>query len=208
MQTRQNPAGLFVFKRAAVEAGEFVRYWAQFYDYPSDDVYSRNICGPATPASLKELFEWKVGKRFFAKHWPDIEQRFVSRLSEALAWADDISAQQALEAFDTGGVVYRIFWLHCIQPNRFPIYDQHVHRAMNVIEGMPDRELSVSTKKSQIRSYIHRYLPFLESRFAGIQPRETDRALWAFGKFMKAKRDTPFARNNEQMASNLPIPKL
>ena len=45
-----------------------------------------------------------------------------------------------------GGAIWRIFWLHCHYPNKFPIYDQHVHRAMACIIGMKSLEIP---KKNQ-----------------------------------------------------------
>jgi hypothetical protein len=143
---------------------------------------------------LKALFRWKIGPRFFEHHWPEVERLFVARLDEALGLPQDVSAEQVLELFGEGGVVYRIFWLHCLRPTRFPIYDQHVHRAMNLIEGDRHRELNTHTQKAQVRLYTERYLPFWSRHFNGLDARSVDQALWAFGKFMNEKRKTSFAR--------------
>jgi len=42
--------------------------------------------------------------------------------------------------------------------------------------------------------YVDRYLPFWNEHFARLDPRAVDQALWAFGKFMKEKRNTPFGK--------------
>jgi hypothetical protein len=91
-------------------------------------------------------------------------------------------AEQFLARFDGGGAIWRIFWLHLWQPMRFPIYDQHVHRAMRfiqagVIEETPERE------SEKIHSYTDQYLQFY-ARFDGINHREVDEALWTYGKFL------------------------
>ena len=99
----------------------------------------------------------------------------------------DTSAETFLAQFATGGVIWRIFWLHCWQPDRFPIYDQHVHRAMMLIEDREPDDLAAKDDKRKIRLYLDRYLPF-HRRFAGSDQRSVDRALWAFGKFIKAWR--------------------
>lgn len=153
-----------------------------------------NIRAPVTHETLKALFRWKIGPRFFNHQWPDIERLFVARLEDARALPEDVSVEQLLELFGGGGAVYRIFWLHCLRPSRFPIYDQHVHRAMNLIEGQHHRELSAHTEKKQVRLYVERYLPFWHRHFDGLDPRKVDQALWAFGKFMNEKRRTSFVQ--------------
>jgi hypothetical protein len=69
---------------------------------------------------------------------------------------------------------------------RFPIYDQHVHRAMAFIQTGALEEIPTDDAQ-KIASYIHRYLPF-HATFAGIGiqsvNRAVDKALWAFGKFL------------------------
>jgi hypothetical protein len=75
------------------------------------------------------------------------------------------------------------FWLHCWQPARFPIYDQHVHRAMAFIES-GEREEIPKNEASKVRAYLDRYLPF-HRQFAGLDLRAVDRALWFYGKFIK-----------------------
>jgi hypothetical protein len=185
---------LFVFNAVPASREEFVRFWAACYKYPDCELYTPNIIGSLTPAKLEALFRWKIGKRFFESHWPVVQQLFVARLDEALALPPDVSAAQLLTLFPRGGAVYRIFWLHCLRPDRFHICDQHVHRAMNLIEKQERRELSEYTEKQQVALYLERYLPFWNRHFGGLDPREVDRALWAFGKFMKDKGNTPFAR--------------
>jgi hypothetical protein len=189
-----NPA-FFVFAPAAANAQQFVQYWAQFYDYEDAGLYSPNIGQPPTPERLKALFRWKMGARFFDTQWPGIEKHFIARLDEALAFPSDISHEMALGLFPNGGPVYRIFWMHCLQPNRFPIYDQHVHRAMNKLQGVDHRELITHTARAQIKQYTKRYLPFWETHFTGLDLRKVDKALWAFGRFINQKRNAPFLRN-------------
>jgi hypothetical protein len=189
------PPGLFMFERASSSAEAFVRFWRGCYSYPDEQLYAQNINGPITPATIRSLFKWKIGPRFFESHWPKIERTFVIRLDEALALPENVSAEHLLELFDEGGVVYRIFWLHCLRPHRFPIYDQHVHRAMNLIEGHSHRELSAHPQTTRVELYLKRYIPFHERHFDGHDSRHVDQALWAFGKFMNEKRNTSFARH-------------
>jgi hypothetical protein len=183
---------LFLFERRTATADDFVDFWSGCYEYPDLELYTVNIAGPLAREKLKALFQWKIGPRFFDAHWPAIDRLFVSRLQEAEGLPPNFTADVGLELFAEGGAIYRIFWLHCLRPNTFPIYDQHVHRAMNIIESVPHRELSTYTEKAQVRQYIDRYLPFWVARFAGLDPRRVDQALWSFGKFMNQQRGTSF----------------
>ena len=92
------------------------------------------------------------------------------------------TAEEFLKNFG-GGAIWRVFLLHCWQPQRFPIYDQHVHRAMEFIETRTAREISNSTRVV-LRDYTDRYLPFWR-RFSATPDREVDKALWVFGKVLK-----------------------
>jgi len=185
--------GLYTFERIAADAAKFVQFWARSYTDP-DDEYIPNIGEPLTAERLKVLFKWKIGSRFFDHHWPTIEKKFLARLNEAIALPEDVSAADALATFHEGGVVYRVFWLHCIRPKRFPIFDQHVYRAMNLIEARCHRELGDLSTKAQVDAYVNRYLPFWSSRFSGLDTREVDRALWGFGKFINEQKMTAFSQ--------------
>ena len=64
-------------------------------------------------------------ENFATGFWASGEQRAeVWGRPAALAIAKDGSL---LVADDTGGTIWRIFWLHLQHPQHFPIYDQHGH---------------------------------------------------------------------------------
>ena len=60
-----------------------------------------------------------------------------------------------------GGAIWRIFWLHLQHPEQFPIYDQHVHRAMAFMLKWPEekREIPVHNP-TKVRNYLEVYRPF------------------------------------------------
>lgn len=177
---------LFVYERAPTSPRAFVAFWSATYKYKNEDDYTHNIGRPHTPKTLRSLFAWKIGQRFADTHLPAIDRDFISRMNEAAKFPPDGSASDFLRLFPHGGLIYRIFWIHCWQPDRFPIYDQHVHRAMTFIEdGKPEELRGSDTKK--LRTYLDRYLPF-NGQFDGLDRREVDRALWAFGKFIKSPK--------------------
>ena len=88
-------------------------------------------------------------------------------------------------SIDQVGQFGEYFWLHLQHPSRFPIYDQHVHRAMAFILAWKNIEIP-NHNPQKIRAYLDNYLPFFQ-RFAEVPHRQADRGLWTFGKFLKSK---------------------
>lgn len=176
---------------------DFVDFWEFQYNYrlaPPDTkkpdpelLYTDNIGQPLTSARIHELFEWKNGSVLSAQKRRSVEQHFVAHVPKVNALPQSTNAEQfLLEEFPYGGAIWRIFWLHCWQPSRFPIYDQHVHRAMVFIEQQLLEEIPKQDTE-KVQQYLTRYLPF-HQKFQGINQRSLDKALWAYGKFIKANR--------------------
>lgn len=186
-------ARFFVLARRPVDAEEFVAFWEARYQYPNTDVYDRNVGEPLNPERVRTLYLWKNGGRLSAAARQTIEVNFVRRIKETTSLPKDTAPKDFLRRFSKGGAIWRIFWLHLWQPHRYPIYDQHVHRAMRLIETGRAQEISTSGP-SKIRSYLDEYIPFIEARFAALDPRRIDKALWAFGRTMKWAATLPSER--------------
>ena len=182
---------LTTYRPHRASPGEFVDFWSALYEDPREDLYAKSIKRPLTPKRVGPLFIWKNGGKLSKPKQRSVEHNFIARLDELHDLPKDTPAETFLARFATGGVIWRIFWLHCWQPDRFPIYDQHVHRAMMLIEDREPDELSAKDDRRKIRLYLDRYLTF-HRRFAGSDQRSVDRALWAFGKFIKAWRLGPW----------------
>jgi hypothetical protein len=154
---------------------EFIRFWEKRYfedsdkPYTSEKLYTTNINRPHhSVETLSELFHWKMGVHFYSPK-SRVKQHFLSRIEEATELRQrNVSAEEFLQRFSDGGPIYRIFWLHCWYPDRCPIYDQHVHRAMSFIrEGQLD-ELDNYSEREKIDKYLQCYVPFFEQFHVGI----------------------------------------
>lgn len=174
---------MFIYDPRHVEPAEFVAFWSARYQYNREHLYDNNIGQELTEQRIYELFEWKNGTRLSEPKQESVHTNFVERLGELNNLPVDEAPLHFLQRFADGGAIWRIFWLHCWQPERFPIYDQHVHRAMVFIQEGVIGEIP-SNGPQKIESYIQNYLPFYGS-FAGIDYRSLDKALWAFGRFIK-----------------------
>lgn len=184
--------GLFVMGRKLGTAREFVDFWEQLYRLPNEELYTDSISKPLTPSRVRQLYEWKNGGKLAAAKQQSMERNYIRRLPEIIDLPEDTPAEAFLERFNEGGAIWRIFWLHLWQPQNYPIYDQHVHRAMRLIEKGEASEIP-SHNPTKISIYLNEFIPFFRNRFAGLDQRRVDRALWACGKYLK-----PFA--------SLPLP--
>ena len=171
--------------RTASEA-DFVAFWERQYNYPLEHLYANNIGKPLTADRVLQLFAWKNGYRLSALKRTSVEQNYIAHIQELNALPQDTDAAAFLARFALGGAIWRIFWLHCWQPNRFPIYDQHVHRAMVFIEQQQSEEIP-KANADKVQEYLQRYLPFRQ-RFRYLNQRSVDKSLWFYGKFLKEAR--------------------
>jgi hypothetical protein len=161
----------------------FVDFWSERYQYGEEHLYTENIGQDLTEQRILDLFRWKNGRRLSGQKCDSVIRNFANRRGELAEIQLSENAKAFLNRFPKGGAIWRIFWLHCWQPARFPIYDQHVHRAMAFIQGGQPEEIPTYDPR-KIDSYIERYLLF-HVAFAELAPRSVDKALWTSGKFLK-----------------------
>jgi hypothetical protein len=166
-----------------VTSKDFVRFWEQLYSGYSEDFYQEHIGQPLTEEQqIADWFAWKNGTPLSAKKAQTI-RRFLSPEERI---GHDANADKLAEFLNRpGGAIWRIFWLHLQHPRHFPIYDRHVHRAMAFMLKWDSLEISVSNP-AKIRNYLEVYRPFFD-RFDDSNRRQADRALWAFGRFLKSQ---------------------
>ncbi len=159
---------------------DFIDFWASRYVDPRESLYDENIGKPLTAKSVMALFEWKNGGKLSNRKIASVRQHYVTRINEPLPR----ELRGFLKSFGTsnGGSVWPIFWLHCCD-QQFPIFDQHVYRAMTVIQRRESDELDKYSDKEKIDFYMDCYIPFY--RQLRSLDRKADKALWMFGKFLK-----------------------
>ena len=176
---------MLIYRPSHADRTEFVEFWRCVYgDDKTEKLYSENIRRELTEQSILQLFEWKNTTRLSKRKEASVRRNFIEPLQAGRLEniQPDQSREDLLAHFPEGGVIFRIFWLHCLQPDRFPIYDQHVHRAMAYLLKWPQVDIP-DYDPTKVNIYIEKYLPFTEM-FDGCDRRKTDRALWTFGRFL------------------------
>jgi hypothetical protein len=155
----------FTFSIGFDSADAFIAHWSSKYDYASEPKYEKNIGHSLTPQSRLDLFEWKNGSVIAAKKLTSIERNYP------LAFNGRVE-ERYLQPGRGGGAIWNIFYTHCLYPDKWPIFDQHVCRAMwYMLKGEP-REIPAKDSE-KLRVYRESYVPFHSS--FGPVPRATAR---------------------------------
>lgn len=172
---------------------EFVDYWKEKYRYGHETVYERHIAKDLTKdiESLKKLFVWKNGHK-------KLSESQQININEKIEWLNsdcvrNCEKEQIIKKAEKkylnrneGGAIWNIFFLHCLHPEEWPIYDQHTYRAMMYMYietgKIPEDE---NNNRKKYENYIDNYKPFFKDNFKESKPRDVDKALFAFGKFLK-----------------------
>jgi hypothetical protein len=171
----------------APTAAKFIDFWADQWsakDKQQDAIlYTPYIRKPLTPDSLRKLFEWKNQMPLAKKKLKTVD-RFISRLKELERLSDTTDPKTFLDTFKDGGAIWRIFLLHCWSQSKYPIYDQHVHRAMTFICERRCEEIGGWNDRKKIEAYVRKYIPFFNS-LGTHGPQRIDQALMVLGRFIK-----------------------
>ena len=76
--------------------------------------------------------------------------------------ASNFDLEYFLKEFKQVSVVWKVFLLHILKPNRFPIYDQHIHRAYRFINNQSSKGIKASMNESvKLKFYFEEYYPFV-----------------------------------------------
>lgn|GEM_PF-5612672 len=174
----------------------FVDFWAKFYGY-DDATYSQNIHekGRVTTHNVVALMGWKAGR--FSKEAENYAKAVPTRVLNGSRRRPPMSDRQLLTQYHqvlghlqaaglarSKPIIWPVFLCHIAQPRTTPIYDVNVWIAWGRIDGW-----ILSKHYKQMPSSFTAYLEY-RTWFNGLvgtyhlEPRELDRALVTFGRFL------------------------
>lgn len=165
----------------------FIDSWAKLYTFSNESFYKRSISKQYyTEIDIQNLFVWKNGMRLSRLKQKSLDQKIKSKLdfiNQLKGLNFDIEVFR--DEFSNLSTVWKIFLLHIIKPNKYPIYDQHIHRAFLYINKEKWNEVSNTSlnNKQKEEFYFNRYLPFIISQKIK-DIKKLDEALFAFGQFL------------------------
>ena len=157
---------------------DFINHWSSKYSYPNECKYENNVGKPLTERSRLELFKWKNGS--------NISQRKMNSIlnNYPLSFTGN-EEMRYLNYTKEGGAIWNIFYIHCLKPEKWPIFDQHTFRAMKYMQT--GKIIEIGNDKSKYESYTKEYIPFIQN-FKSVGARKLDKALFSFGQFLKTAK--------------------
>lgn len=185
-----------LFKLEKVDSEQFVSFWSERYNQGkySDDEYFRNLNleGLLSEDNIRYLWEWKNAGPLSPKKKPVIEKT-INKLTEINKFRklsrinnNDIDLFYKLTSEIVGtGLIWRIFLFHIARPDEFPIFDQHVFRAFNFINESAVDISAVPESMEDYNNYRDFFWNFVKE--SNKHWREADKALMAFGQFLKSQ---------------------
>ena len=165
---------------------EFISFWSKLYVYDNAVLYERIHNTTLSENDLKDLYKWKNGMKLSQAKEKSLNTKIISRLETVnnLRAASNFDLEYFLKEFKQVSVVWKVFLLHILKPNRFPIYDQHVHRAYRFINNQSSNGIKASMNESvKLKFYFEEYYPFVrQSKITDLK--KMDEAFFAFGQFI------------------------
>jgi hypothetical protein len=184
---------------------EFVDYWADTYEYKLEHLYESNmppIRSSLTDSGILQLYEWKNGGALSQSKYKGILENYIkpNRSEDPFDATTYLSGER-----ETGGPIWNIFYCHINDPETYPLFDQHVYRAAYFMQHgyitndlktdkakydwynnwyMPQFIQKAKTKLDEHNPLITRRLP--KDPFPCHTLRQLDKALFQFGRFLKA----------------------
>lgn len=180
-----------IVQQEVQDLDKFIDYWSELYKRELDEKYLKNINkSKFSEEDIISLFEWKNGMTLSNLKRESLEKNIIKKLAIINEYKsrETINTDDFLEEFKSVSAVWRIFLLHTIKPNTYPIYDQHVHRAYNIVHDLPFEEVNSEMKDSEkLKFYTDTYLPFIDTLKAKFDLKKVDEALVSFGQFFRKK---------------------
>jgi hypothetical protein len=172
--------------------GQFINYWAKWYDVSEDLPYEDRIGKEQFEEDdIQELYEWKNQSDLSRAKQKSLEEKILKKIDCVNSLKRNFSMDQFKKEFGNVSAVWKIFLLHIIQPEIYPIYDQNVHRAYCFIHGEKYGDISETISDKRKESfYFNEYLPFINSYKEQSDLRTIDRGLFGLGQFLKQMHKT------------------
>ena len=178
------------------DINDFISKWSPQYSYSNEDRYLNHIKTVFdNKESFIELFKWKNGTG---------DVIYVKKMNVVLGFWDKIDVLRELqmefswELFEKefepqkNSPIWKIFLLHLINPNKFPIFDQHVYRSFHFFETGLIEEIPSSSKRKYL-IYKLEYRDWFNhiQQENNIYPKEMDKSFFSYGQMLKRIMNYP-----------------
>lgn len=170
---------------------EFIVFWSKRYSFANEQIYSDSISQlNYSQQNIQDLYRWKNGMVLSKLKQESLNQKIIKKLDliNNFKKSDKVNLDLFCNEFKELPAVWKIFLLHLIKPNIYPIYDQHIHRTYLYIHNEDWTNISSSNilNKEKEKFYFERYLPFIQTNTV-CEIKKMDEAFFAFGQFLNTR---------------------
>lgn len=178
-----------LLSKQSVDMVDFINFWSDYYFDKYDNKYSENIDKEYfNRENLISLYEWKNGSVLSERKKIGLRKKVLAKIKIINSLKDQFNLELFKKEFKDMTVIWKIFLLHIIKPNKYPIFDQHVFRAMVYIKFFKIEEIP-NKESERERIYFEEYVDFfneIKLKSPSNFNKKIDESLWAFGKFLKS----------------------
>jgi len=179
-----------------VSPSEFIAYWHKQYDFGNEDAYATVLSKDIlTEEDIRLLFLWKNNMGKVEKSMSGKKEVFLAKVNSRLEFLNELKRDfdlgRYISFFGDLSAIWGITLLHVTSSGKYPIYDQHVHRAYRYLTTGDSSEIS-KYRPTIYRDYQDYYVPFFNSiriDTPEFTEKQIDDALWAFGRFLSLYPD-------------------
>jgi len=189
------PDLIISFSELAFNPKQFIEDWSNHYDYGMEDYYYKNIDkGLDSYENFILLFQWKNGMPNISKKKQVIVDGFWDNISVLKTLRKNFSWELFETTFNPSksSAIWKIFLLHIVDKNKFPIFDQHVYRFHKYYDQSIIEEIPYSNKK-KYTYYKEEYLNWfnLVKEEDSLNPKKMDEAFFKLGQIIKPLKGLP-----------------
>lgn len=151
------------------DLNSFIETWSKLYSFSNEAIYKNTIFKEQfSKNDIQNLFVWKNGMKLSVLKQKSLNEKIKSKLKiiNDFKSDDEINLNAFRKEFkNLNATVWKIFLLHIIKPNKYPIYDQHIHRTFLFINNEDWSNISNTsiTNNDKQEFYFNRYLPFIKA---------------------------------------------
>lgn len=178
---------------------DFINFWKKFYSYGLEDKYNTIYKNELKEGDIITLYEWKNGmKNLSTLKMKSLKSKIIAKIDlvNSMKNCEGFDLKEFLYEFKAVSAVWKIFLLHIIKPQVFPIYDQHIHRAFLYINDRDFEGINASMNDNfKLSFYFDEYLPFVRQMEIS-DLKQMDEAFFAFGQFLNLNNQKKFITQN------------
>jgi hypothetical protein len=106
---------------------DFVDFWSAFYDYPKEHLYAERIDKTEfTVDDIHKFYEWKNGTPLSQQKRNSLKN-ITNKLNIINELKKDFNLDIFRREFNAISAIWKIYLLHLIVPQKYPIFDHVVH---------------------------------------------------------------------------------